>query len=233
MRIWDLLILIAYFVMLTAVMSKIINSFNDEYTVQLDEGELKQQLVEAKLDEMVEISFKFDKRYEFGKDDKLKQLSISVKNKSKNHSIYVDWDYCAMTDLDGRSRRVTRLAPGTTLDLFQEQVFSTIVPGTTLKENVTAEDVLKRKEPKDDKNVALEMEISKPLLDLMGLSKGGDGAKKKFYRFKASMINLDFAFDLSLRVIGSSRPSSDRHLIHCKFILRKLPWQAGLPWNPK
>ncbi len=35
--------------------------------------------------------------------------------------------------------------PGTTLDLFQDQVFSTVAPKTTLKETITAEDILQRK----------------------------------------------------------------------------------------
>lgn len=231
---WDLLVLITYFVCISAAITRIINSFNDEYAVRLDEDSLKQNLADQKLQDMVGISFSFDKRYEFGKDDKLKKIGVSITNKSKTHSIYVDWDYCTMTDLGSRARRVTRLMPGTTLDLFQSQAFSAIAPETTLKESITAEDVLKRKTPKDDKvPVALEMEVDKPLLDFGGLLKGKDPEKKKYTRFVATVQTLEFFVDLAIRLVGPARSSDDHALIRCRFILQKLPWQAGLPWNPK
>ncbi|EKQ67603.1 hypothetical protein OsccyDRAFT_3885 [Leptolyngbyaceae cyanobacterium JSC-12] len=225
---WDVLILITYFVCIITALSKIKNSFNDEYTVTPDEKTLKQSLAEQKLENMVGISFGFDKRYEFGKNDKLRQFGINITNKSSTHSIYVDWDYCTMTDLGGRARRVTRLMPGTTLDLFQTQAFSAIAPGTTLKETITAEDVLKRKESKDDKVlVALGMEVDKPLLNFGGVD------KKKQARFVATLQTMEFFLDVAIRLVGPARSSSDHALIRCKFILQKLPWQAGLPWNPK
>lgn len=232
---WDLIILVTYITCVALALSRIINSFNDEYTVKLDEAELKQQLEEQKLQDLIGVSFGFDKRYEYGKNDKLNKLGITVKNKSSTHSIYVDWDYCTLTDLQGKARRVARLVPGTTLDLFQSQVFSVVTPETTLKENVTAEDVLKRKEPKDGAPpVALEMEVSKPLLDFAALGKAkDDGTKKKFARFQSTVNALSFSLDLAVRLVGPSRSASDRALIRCKFIVQKLPWQAGLPWNPR
>ncbi|MDX2245064.1 MAG: hypothetical protein NW224_30675, partial [Leptolyngbyaceae cyanobacterium bins.302] len=231
---WDLLVLIAYFVCIAAAIARIINSFNDEYAVRLDEDALKQNLTDQKLEDLIGISFSFDKRYEFGKNDKLKKFGINITNKSKTHSIYVDWDYCTMTDLGTKARRVTRLMPGTTLDLFQPQAFSAIAPETTLKETITAEDVLKRQEPKDDKvSIALEMEADKPLLDFAGLLKGKDPEKKKYTRFVATVQTLEFFLDVAVRLVGPSRSSNDHALIRCKFILQKLPWQAGLPWNPK
>ncbi|MBF2025477.1 MAG: hypothetical protein IGS48_01745 [Oscillatoriales cyanobacterium C42_A2020_001] len=228
---WDVLILITYFVCIITAISKIINNFNDEYTVRLDGDALKQNLAEQDLGDIVSISFNFDKRYEFGKNDKLRQLGINIANKSTTHSIYVDWDYCTMTDFGGRARRVTRLMPGTTLDLFQMQAFSAIAPGTTLKETITAEDVLKRKEPKDDKvSVALALEVDKPLLDFAGLNKSD---KKRYTRFVTTIQTLEFFLDVAIRLVGPARSSGDHALIRCKFILQKLPWQAGLPWNPK
>ncbi|MEX0269935.1 hypothetical protein AB3R30_12385 [Leptolyngbyaceae cyanobacterium UHCC 1019] len=236
MRSIDPIILVIYLIVITWALSKIVSSFNDEYTVSLDEEILKQQLADQNLQDIVGVGFDFEKRYEFGKDDKLKQFGVKVTNKSQTHSIYIDWDYCATTDLQGRSRRVTRLIPGTTLDLFQNQVFSTVAPGATLKEIITAEDVLKRKEPKDkDAAVALEMEVSKPLLDFEALKKSKDDPpKKKYARFISRIDPLEFSLDLALRLIGSTYSAEgDRIQLRCKFILKKLPWQAGLPWNPR
>ncbi|PZV18371.1 MAG: hypothetical protein DCF22_01970 [Leptolyngbya sp.] len=236
MRPTDPIILVIYLVAIAWALSNIVNSFNDEYTVSLDEDTLKQQLATQNLQDIVGIGFDFDKRYEFGKDDKLKQFGVKVTNKSQSHSIFIDWDYCATTDLQGRSRRVTRLVPGTTLDLFQNQVFSTVASGATLKEIITAEDVLKRKEPSDkDTAVALEMEVSKPLLDFEALKKSKDAPpQKKYARFIAGIDPLEFSLDLALRLIGSTYSAGgDRIQLRCKFILKKLPWYAGLPWNPK
>ncbi len=236
MRSIDPIILVIYLVFIAWALSQIVNSFNDEYTVSLDDDALKQQLTDQNLQDIVGIGFDFEKRYEFGKDDKLRQFGVKVTNKSQTHSIYIDWDYCATTDLQGRSRRVTRLVPGTTLDLFQNQVFSTVASGATLKEVITAEDVLKRKEPSDkDSAVALEMEVSKPLLDFEALKKSKDDPpKKKYARFVARIDPLEFSLDLALRLIGSTYSAEgDRIQLRCKFILKKLPWYAGLPWNPK
>lgn len=235
----DPIVLTVYLLCIAYFLNQIKESFNDEFTIRLldadadkdsktardteKEGGLKQQLETQSLQDILGISFKFDKRYEF---DKLNQLSISISNKSDTQSIYVDWDYSAFTDLDGRSRRVTRLMPGTTLDLFQNQVFSTIAPKTTLKENITAEDLLDRKEG------GLPVEIKKPLIDL---SKPKDGdAAKRYEKFMGHQIQLVFFLELALRIVGPGQtPGGDRVNVRCKFLLEKLPWQAGLPWNPK
>ncbi|MCL6433382.1 MAG: hypothetical protein K6T90_04065 [Leptolyngbyaceae cyanobacterium HOT.MB2.61] len=227
----DPIILTAYLLCIAYFISRIIQSFNDEFSIQLDEKALKQSLTEKsfnddkKLDDVIGISFGFDKRYEF---DKLKQLSISISNKSSDHSIYVDWDYSALTDLGGRARRVTRLMPGTTTDLFQNQVFSTVAPNTTLKENITAEDLLQRKkEPEKDSPLNLEYEVSKPLIDFKA-------DKKKYEKFMKRAIELEFFLNLAFRLVGPSCPlGGERFYVLCRFILKKYPWTVGLPWNPK
>ncbi len=230
---WDLLILIAYATCMIAAITRIINSFNDEYAVRLDEDALKQNLTDQNLQDLVGVSFGFDKRYEFGKNDKLKKFGVNITNKSKTHSIYVDWDYCTMTDLGNKARRVTRIVPGNAIDLTQPQVFSAIAPETTLKETITVEDVLKRNNKDDKVSVALEIDVDKPLLNFEGLLKGKDPEKKKYTRFVATLQTLEFFLVLTVRVVGPARSSTDHALIRCRFILQKLPWQAGLPWNPR
>lgn len=226
----DPIILTAYLLCIAYFISQIIKSFNDEFSIQLDEERLKSVLAERVVDgdnqlqDVVEISFKFDKRYEF---DKLKQLAVSIKNKAANHSIYVDWDYSAITDVVGRSRRVTRLAPGTTIDLFQAQALSTIAPNTTLKETITAEDVLARKkEDAKDSPLNLEYEITKPLIDFKA-------DKGKYQKFMKRAIELDFFLELAFRLVGPGRLGGERFYVPCRFVLKKYPWTVGLPWNPK
>ncbi|NJR51019.1 MAG: hypothetical protein HC780_17020 [Leptolyngbyaceae cyanobacterium CSU_1_3] len=172
------------------------------------------------------VSFKFDTHYEF---DKLKQLAISIENKSQDRPIYVDWDYCSLTDLDKRSRRVTRLPPGTTLDLFQNQVFSVIAPGKTLKETIAAEDMLTRKGEDGG------MEVTKTVIDLSKPdSKKPDAVKKRYKEFVEGKIQLHFSLYLALRLAGTNAsPTGDRTQVLCNFTLTKLNWTAGLPWNPR
>lgn len=229
----DAVLLTVYLVLISVALFKIFTNFNDEYTVKLDEDHLKAQLEAQKLQDVIGISFGFEKRYEFGENDKLKQFGINISNKSKTHSIYVDWDYCALTDLMGRSRRVTRIVPGSTLDLFQIQAFSSVAPNATLKETITAEDVLKRNESKDSP-VALKIEVDKPLLDFAALKKGKDPEKKRYTRFFERVDPLEFYLDLAFRFVGpGTLGDGDRAQVRCRFVLEKLPWKAGLPWNPR
>lgn len=229
----QLIIFTIYLLCIGYFLYRIVKAFNDEYTIRLDENRLKQQLENLSLQGILGVSFKFEKRYEF---DKLKQLAIIISNHSDSHSIYVDWDYCALTDFEGRSRRVTRLMPGSTLDLFQEQVFSPIAPNTTLKETITAEDVLKRKDTDTKLPVALELEVAKVLVDIPALNhpKGPDANKRRYARFMQQKQDLEFFLELALRLVGPVRTlGGDRVHILCRFALTKLPWTAGLPWNPK
>ncbi|MBL1176418.1 hypothetical protein [Pantanalinema sp. GBBB05] len=229
----QLIIFTVYLLCIAYFLYRIINAFNDEYRIRLDEEMLKKQLEALSLQEILGVSFKFEKRYEF---DKLKQLVINISNKSKSHSIYVDWDYCALTDFEGRSRRVTRLMPGSTLDLFQEQVFSPIAPNTTLKETITAEDVLKRRDSDPKLPVALELQVTKVLVDIKALNnpKGPDTNKRRYARFMQQKQDLEFFLELALRLVGPVRSlGGDRAHLLCRFVLTKLPWTAGLPWNPK
>ncbi|MEB3295445.1 MAG: hypothetical protein VKJ24_20005 [Synechococcales bacterium] len=220
----DLLLLTIYFLCVTYVLYQIINSFNDEFTIKFEKGELETTLEKLKIKDRLEVGFSFDGRYEF---DKLKELSISVKNKSEEFPLYVDWDLSTVTDLDGKARRVTRLTPGLTADMFQTQAFSAVTPGTTLKEKIVAEDMLGRKGDKD------ELEIKKTIVDLSKPKKPG-AALTRYQNFIAHEQTVDFYLDLVLRLVDKDTPVTGYPTrVRCKFVLSKLKWQAGLPWNPK
>ncbi len=227
----NLLILTVYFLCVTYVLFQIINAFNDEYTVSIDKTALEAELKRKKISDRLEVSFKFNGRYEINSErNKLNKLAITVKNKSTDYPIYVDWDYSSMTDwFGGRSRRLTRIVSGRTLDLSQQQVFSVINPGLSLQEEVVPEDILERKGDKG------EVEVTKPLLDLMPPPAQAPGPKKALYKaFISGQDPLSFTVDLVMRMVDrDSASGGDRVLVQCKFNLRRLEWQAGLPWNPK
>ncbi len=244
----DPVILTAYLLCLAFFIYKIIDAFNDEFEIKLLEknidkedadkeekdGGLEEQLASLGLQDILKISFKFDKRYEF---DKLKNLSINVENKSAEHAVYVDWDYSALTDEDGKARRVARIVPGNALDMFKEQPFSAIAPKTTLKEVIVAEDQLKRKgDDKSTSPVALELEVKDVIIKLGEPAKTApDAAKTRWKEFMRRDRKRTFSLDLSVRLLQAQAPNNagDRYRLRCKFLMTKLPWQAGLPFNPK
>jgi hypothetical protein len=223
----DFVLLTVYFLGVSYVLYQIVNSFNDELTIRLDEDDFKETLKSMNLAEAVNITFRFNNRYEF---DKLTGLAIRVENKSKQHPVYIDWDECALSDLDGRSRRVARTPPGGSLDAFQSQVFSVIAPGKTLRENISGEDQLTRK----GENGLLE--VTKTLVDFTKPNpKSSTPAQRQRYQdFMASRINLEVYLEIALRFVGNNTAvTGDRTRVVCKFIITKLDWTAGLPWNPR
>jgi hypothetical protein len=215
----DPIIFIIYIVCVSYVIFKMIDNFNDEYTIRMDAAALQDELKKHDLQDTLAIGFGFAKHYEF---DKLKQLNMTVSNKSKSQSVYIDWDACALTNFGGgQSRRVIRLLPVSSDDVSVEQVYSTVSPGTALQATITAEDVLNRKDPKSP--VATFVDVAKPLVNPRGNQK-----------FIKHVIDLEFYCDLAFRTIGvTSFSGGDRAVIRCKFILSKVPWTAALPWNPR
>lgn len=231
----DFVLLTVYFLCVTYVLYQIVNSFNDEVTIWLDEANLKQQLTEQGIQDLVDIKFKFLNRYEF-RD--LKKLQIRITNKSTNAALHVDWDYCTLSDQydPRRSRRVTRQVPGSTLDAFQRQVFSSIAPGNTLYEDIIGEDMLTRK----GENNKLEVDPDKSLLDFSKPPKIAPASRKALHKkFMNGEALFEFDLLLLLRFIGygasrTTDPTGDRlHQVVCRLKVRHLDWTAGLPWNPK
>nr|WP_290227200.1 hypothetical protein [Trichocoleus desertorum] len=206
---FDLLILAIYIICVTYVINEAIKSLDARFTVRFESDDLKQQLQDQNLQDTIGVGFGLASRYT--KPDELQKLPIIISNRSSRYSIYVDWDHSSFTDFGGRSRRVIRLMPGLTTDLFQPQVFSVIAPGKTLQEAVTAEDVLKRE--------ADAVKVGGPLVNLGSLKTAAD---KK-----------EFSLRLVLRVfdpVGGG--GGDRfHSLSCKFAARRLPWTDALPWK--
>ncbi|MBE9013793.1 hypothetical protein IQ250_26760 [Pseudanabaenaceae cyanobacterium LEGE 13415] len=223
----DFVLLTVYFLCVTYVLYQMVTSFNDEFTIWLDQAHLNEQLESLNLQNAVGISFKFENRYEF---DKLKKLQIRIANKSQDQAIYVDWDYCAITDQydPPRSRRITRGVAGNPADVFPRQAFSAIAPGKTLMEDLFAEDMLTRKDG------ASALQGDKTILDFSKPPKIAPAPKKKLYQQFMNGEEL-FKFDLYLvlRFMGFGTAGGNQVPIVCRLNVRKLDWTAGLPWNPK
>ncbi|MGG6263328.1 hypothetical protein ACQ4M3_03110 [Leptolyngbya sp. AN03gr2] len=224
----DFVLLTVYFLCVTYVLYQMVTSFNDEFTIWLDQAHLNEQLEALNLQDAVAISFKFENRYEF---DELKKLQIRIANKSKEQAIYVDWDYCAMTDQyePPRSRRIARGVAGNPTDVFPRQAFSAVAPGKTLMEDIFAEDTLSRK----DGDSALQGDAT--VLNFKKPPKIAPAAKKKLYQqFMNGEALFKFDLYLVLRFMGFGASAGGNQVsIVCRLNVRKLDWTAGLPWNPR
>ncbi|MEH2069849.1 MAG: hypothetical protein V7K47_17090 [Nostoc sp.] len=224
----NLVVLTIYIIGVSYVFNRMIESIDDQIKFEFKKGFVEEQLKEQNLDDKIGISFRFKSSYPI---DDLKELSISIENKSDNIAVYVDWDNSSLVvEHSKQSRRVIRKSPDLTRDLAVPQSPSLIVPKKTLSETVTAEDVFQRDQATGTYSA------KKPLIDINGLQKG---QKKLYNDFINRRKELDFSLQLVLRISevriglapGINFPPIS--IINCPFTVRKLPWTYALPWNKK
>ncbi len=226
----NFLVLTLYMIGVFYTFNRMIDSIADQIKIEFDpEKTVAEQLKEKNLEDQIEISFGMKAMYSL---DELKDLSLSLKNKSEELVVYVDWDNSSIFGIDGRSRRLIRKSPGMIRDLAVSQTPSPVVPGKALKETVTAEDVLKREE-----NGTYTSDT--PLANIPGLKNGPKPAKKQYSDFMNEKITLNFSVDLVLRIseaaygVAYGKNIPPVCIVNCPFTIKKLPWTYALPWNKK
>jgi hypothetical protein len=207
----DLLILVIYILSLVFVYNNALDSLKDIISVEFDPAFLQQQITTQELGNLLSIKGEIS-----GKSIKaLKEVSLTVENKSQERFLYVVWDQSVISDFNKRSRRLIRLTPGGTLDLIQSQAYSSIAPGQILKEKVTAEDILNRNKETQ------ALEINKALFEDKDLQK--------------AWVNGEAKFSLVL-VLQSNSPGMSLdppHLLVCQFRIIKTSWIKAITWKPK
>jgi hypothetical protein len=227
----DLLVLTVYIIGITYTFNRMVDSIADQMKVEFDPKKtIADQLKKQNLEDKLEISFSLKGMYSI---DEPNTLSISIKNKSEDLAVYVDWDNSSIVGIDQRSRRVIRQSPDLIRDLAVPQIPSLIVPGKTLKESVTAEDVFKRDQETGTYSPGT------PIANIPGLQKGGKPQKKQYSDFMEGKLNFEFSLDLVFRTadaaygIVQGRNVPPICIVNCPFSIRKLPWTYALPWNKK
>ncbi|MDJ0733801.1 MAG: hypothetical protein QNJ47_06885 [Nostocaceae cyanobacterium] len=212
----NLLVLTLYIIGVIYTFNRMIDSIADKIKIEFDPKKtVAEQLKKAELEDKIEISFGMNAMYSL---DELKELSLSLKNKSKELVVYVDWDNSSFVGVDGRSRRLIRKSPGMIRDLAVSQTPSPIVPEKTLKETVTAEDALKREENGT-------YTVDSPIATIPGLKKG----------VKQSNFSVDLVLRISEAAYGVAYGKNIPPVcsINCPFNVTKLHWTYALPWNKK
>jgi hypothetical protein len=229
----NLIILMIYILTVYWTFNRMIESIDDIVKVDFQKDAVDNQLKEQNLQETVGISFKTGT---YGLDkvqNDLKELSMSIENKSDSIAIYVDWDNSSfVVEHSKQSRRVIRKSPDLTRDLAIPQVPTIIAPKKTISENVTAEDVFQR-----DKESGVYKPAS-PLINIAAIKK--DDKKKKLYKdFIDGKKDLEFSLQLVLRIseiragIAPGINVPPVSIINCPFTIKKIPWTYALPWNKK
>jgi hypothetical protein len=232
----DLIIVTVYLISVTYVLYQAYSSLADRTTVKFDNDALEQQLEKSNLKEIVDIKFGFQDKDRFDFDNQPKELFIIVINKSSDTSIYVHWDRSTLTDYEGRSRRVIRLTSDKKPDLFQHQAFSPVTPQRSLKERITAEDLLKP----DATNSVLEP--SGPLIDIRDLQKRFPNKKTpqtikelyaKFITMKEPLkLSLGLVLQFTEEKVDKIPAQHERwHTLNCDFSIRKMPRTDYLPFK--
>ncbi|WP_375515197.1 hypothetical protein [uncultured Nostoc sp.] len=221
----NLVVLTIYIIGVSYVFNRMVESIDDQIKFEFKKGIVDEQLKEQNLDDKIGISFKLKSSYPI---DDLKDLGISIENKSDNVAVYVDWDNSSLVvEHSKQSRRVIRKSPDLTRDLAVPQSPSLIAPNKTLSETVTAEDVFQRDQ------VTGTYSAKKPLIDIKGLQ------KKLYNDFINRRKELDFSLQLVIRIsevrlgLAPGRDFPAISIINCPFTVRKLPWTYALPWNKK
>jgi hypothetical protein len=207
----DLLILVIYILSLVFVYNNALDSLKDIISVEFDAAFLQEQIKTQELGDLVAIKGEVSGKV----IGDIKEVSLSIENKSSESFLHVVWDQSVINDFGKRSRRVIRLSPGTTLDLMQSQASSAIAPGQTLKEKITAEDVLQRN--KDTQS----LEIGNSLFNGKDLAKAWEGGGAKF---------------LVILILQNSNPGvslEKPHLLMCQFKIVKTSWIKAVEWKPK
>ncbi|MEB3149655.1 MAG: hypothetical protein VKL60_11600 [Sphaerospermopsis sp.] len=229
----NLIVLMVYILGVYYTFNRMIESVDDMVVLNFQKSAVEEQLKEQNLDEKIGISFKTD-TYSLEKlKDNLKELSISIDNKSEALAVYVDWDNSSwVIEHSKKSRRVIRKSPDLSRDLAIPQVPTIIAPKKTISESVTAEDILKR-----DKETGT-YQPGEPLIDIVAM-KDQKPFKGLYKDFMDGKKKVEFSFQLVLRISelrvglapGVNVPPIS--IINCPFTIEKLPWTYALPWNKK
>lgn len=229
----NLLVLMVYILGVYYTFNRMIESIDDMVMLNFEKAVVDEQLKEQNLQEKIGISFKTD-TYSLEKlKDNLKELSISIDNKSESLAVYVDWDNSSwVVEHTKKSRRVIRKSPDLSRDLAIPQVPTIIAPKKGMSETVTAEDILKR-----DKETGT-YQPGEPLIDIVGM-KNQKPFKDLYKDFMDGKKKVEFSFQLVLRISelrvglapGVNVPPIS--IINCPFTIEKLPWTYALPWNKK
>jgi hypothetical protein len=228
----NLFVLTFYIIGVSYTFNRMVESIDDQINFAIQKDIVDAQLKEQNIQDNLGISFKFKPTY--GIDD-LKELSMSVENKSKHLAVYIDWDNSSIVIKHNKqSMRVIRKSPDITRDLGVPQSPGLIAPEKTLTTTITSENTFERDVTSGTYSP------KKPIVDISGLEKHPVKANRiLFKQFMNQEKSLEFSLQLVLRIsevrvgLAPGVNVPPMCIINCPFTITKLPWTYALPWNKK
>ncbi len=199
--------------------------FIEQVEIISDRGYLQKQLESQLLKEVISIEFKMKPRYD--RTALPSSVDIIIKNISQHQWIYLEWDYSCLISVDGESKRLVRVPPGSTYDLLSSQMFTVLSPGTRFKEKLSSEAALTR----DPETGTLKLDGA--LINLARLNKD-KRRRKKFMRLSRLLKEpAKFYIRLSIRTEDKSQGNykSAFYTLDNLFLVKKVHWVQQLPWN--
>ncbi|NEO17984.1 MULTISPECIES: hypothetical protein [unclassified Moorena] len=149
----NLLILTIYIIGVTYVLYKAFQEIDKLITVEVDSDAINQQLEKKELNDFMEVNFGFDPSYKL---DELKDLKLTVKNKTNENPVYIeiDWDKSLITDLENNGRPMVWVNSDDMEEAPKSQDVGKIRPGQNCEFKLSDEKIKDALFPeKDLKNV--------------------------------------------------------------------------------
>ncbi|NEQ64118.1 MAG: hypothetical protein F6K21_01090 [Symploca sp. SIO2D2] len=164
----NLLVLTVYSIIVALAFSKAVESLEEQIVIEGDSEHLNEQLEKYELKELLEIKFKLEDCYEI---KEFKHLPFSIKNKSADSSIDIDWDRSSIRDFGGGGRRAIRVL-NDDQEVPQKQVVTILVAGESTNVKVSDEklndplfgdkNLKKATEKPDPFHLGLYIKVSQP-----------------------------------------------------------------------
>ena len=222
----DFFLLVIYLTCILYILLQMVSAlFIEQAEIIFDKQNLEKQLELQLLKEVISIEFKMKPRYD--RSALPSSVHIIIKNISQHQWIYLDWDYSCLISVDGESKRLVRVPPGSTYDLLSSQMFTVLSPGTRFKEKLSSEAALTR----DPETGTLKLDGA--LINLARLNKD-ERRRKKFMRLSRLLKEpAKFYIRLLLRIEDKSQGNSKIafYTINNLFLVKKVHWVQQLPWN--
>ncbi|MDB9311811.1 hypothetical protein PN462_01765 [Spirulina sp. CS-785/01] len=209
---WNLLILVVYGIVVAYVFYQIWLDLDEFISLRWEKEALTQMLEGLKLEGLVGVKFKLKDLY---KPKALRELEVTIENKTETRSLLVIWERCTLANFKGDALRVIRVVPGMSVDLSQSQMDSFIAPGQKIKAKITVESALKGD---DQGELAIASPIFKP-------DKLGEAAAE------GKQFTLRLVIEMTGPTVGTR--SGSLHALPCLFTVYKTPKRRSLYWKPK
>lgn len=218
----DILLITIYLICITLVFEQMRSAlFVEQVEIIFNRDNLRKQLESQLLQEVIQIEFKLKPRYP--RNSLPSDVEIVIKNISNDKWIYLEWDYSCVIDVDGEAKRLIRVPPGSTFDLFPSQMFTVVSPNTNLKQKLTSEAALKQNAETGN------LKIESALINLSKLNKS-----KKYVRLEKILKEPAIFYIRLVMRIGEEAKQNKKNrfcILNGCFTVKAVHWKQQLPWN--